>query len=102
MTPEEIIDYCQAHNIKLEPTDHGTIIVDVPDRSLWSEELTQAVKTHKPEIISLLYSKSDFKGCGNLHCLFRCEYIRNLDKCPFLLNEGTYKWKGGEWKRVLH
>ena len=109
MTPEEIIEYCQANNIALEPTDRGTIIVDVPDKSLWSEGLSEAVKAHKPELIRILQVKSTFEDppsitCENSKCsqCSHCVYIHNLDKCPWLLDEGIYKWKGEEWKKVLH
>ena len=107
MTPEDIIDYCEINNIKLEPTDHGTIIVDVPDKSLWSDDLSQAVKRNKDILIRMLRSQEEteayrVKNCGNPKCLYQCVYIHNLDRCPWLLDEGTYKWKSREWKRVLH
>jgi len=107
MTPEEIISYCQANDIRLEPTDKGTIIIDIPDKSVWSNDLTEAISKHKAELIHLLYVQSTFSekitnGCGNNKCLYKCPYIGNIEKCPWNLSEGTYRWKDGQWGRVLH
>lgn len=107
MTPEKIIAYCRAHNITLEPTDKGTIIIDIPDKAVWSKELTEAISQHKVELMRLLYIEGAFRGeivdgCGNSKCLYQCLFMKDIGKCPYHLTEGTYRIKGGEWKRVLH
>ncbi len=107
MTLGEIIAYCQAHNIGLEPTDKGTIIVDVPDKSVWSNDLTEAISKHKVELMGLLYVQSTFSekitnSCGNNKCLYKCLYVESIGKCPYHLPEGTYRWKEKGWTRTLH
>jgi len=107
MTPTEILNYCHKNNIELEPTDKGTIRINITDTSTWSEELKAAIVTHKPALIRLLNTQSVFEApeiieCENAKCSCDCLYPDNIFKCPWNLPEGTYKWNECEWKRVVH
>jgi hypothetical protein len=107
MTPEKIIQYCQAHNITLEPTEKGTIIIDVPDKSLWSNALTESISKYKKELISILrvqhmFNEKIVSDCENNRCFYQCLYMGSIDKCPYHLPEGTYRWNDNGWKGTLH